>query len=206
MAAPAVILAALVSLSGCSKIGDPLAAIGARVPPPNEFDVIASAPLQVPDGDSLPTPRVGAPSPLAPDPHAAAIRALLGSTDQQLVAANAPSAGERVLLSSANAAATTSDVRVQLEKDKIDDKANKPYEPPSLLELLGMDSKDPTDPDAIDPVAEAQRLQQTGVRAPSDPNAAAPVAEADKPAAVTPEYTTGRPQNKITYEGTGPKF
>jgi len=199
----AVLVAA--SVAGCSGVGDPLEAIGARVPPPDEFEVIASAPLQMPSSRELPRPRVGEPSPLAPNPQADAARALIGSANRQIVGAGAPSQGEQILLSSANASADSSDIRVQLERERIEDESNKPYEPPSIFELFGGGDGN-ADPDAIDPVAESQRLQQTGVRSPSDPAAVAPEPEAEKAPPVESYYPRGRPQNKIVFEGTGPKF
>ena len=86
--------------------------------------------------------------------------------------------------------------------------ANKPYEPPSLGALLGLTasgSERLDEKELIDPLAESQRLQREGMTAPVDPNAAAPKGEEAKRESATSYYpATGRPQNKIVYEGTGP--
>ena len=176
-------------------IGSPLEALGAKIPPPDEFQVIVRAPLMMPATTNLPEPRPGAASPLDPDPHRDALQALLGTSGSPVVSTMAPSAGERVLLSSANAASSSGDIRVQLEEEKIAEKANKPYEAPSLSELLGGgDSKKLDESTLLDPIAESQRLQREGKVAPSDPNALAEVEkETPEPEGLT--YPTGRPEN-----------
>jgi len=208
IAGAAGMLAALLALAACSTIGSPLEAIGAKVPPPDEFQVMTHKPLQMPGTLDLPEPRPGAASPLDPNPQQDAMVALLGTTGSPAVTGAAPSSGEQVLLSSANAAATSSAIRVQLEEDKIAEKTSKPYEPPSLGELLGLTasgSEKLDEKELIDPLAESQRLQREGLPAPVDPNAAAPEGEEAKRESVTSYYpATGRPQNKIVHEGTGP--
>ena len=206
IAGPAGLTAMLLALAACGAIGNPMEALGARIPPPDEFQVIARKPLMMPATASLPEPRPGAPSPLDPDPHRDAQQALLGTRAGSVVSAVAPSPGEQVLLTSANAAAASSNIRVQLEEDKITIEENKPYEPPSVGELLfGTDSKKLDESQLLDPVAESQRLQRQGNVAPVDPNARAEVEE-EAPLRVDPLYPTGRPESPIKIEGTGPTY
>ncbi len=205
IAGPVGLTAMLLALAACETIGNPLEALGAKIPPPDEFQVIASKPLMMPATTALPEPRPGAPSPLEPDPHRDALQALLGTSASPVVSTIAPSAGEQVLLSSANAAMASSEIRVQLEEEKREEEANKPYEPPSLGELLsGRKSEKLDESELLDPVVESQRLQQEGYVTPVDPNAAGEVEEAPAPDDQT--YPTGRPQSPITSEGTDPAY
>jgi hypothetical protein len=195
IAGPAGMAAMLLALQACDTFGSPLEAMGSKIPPPDEFQVIVRAPLMMPATANLPEPRPGAASPLDPDPHRDAMRALLGTSGSPVVSSIAPSAGEQVLLSSANAAAASGDIRVQLEEEKIAKEENKPYEAPSVIDLLGFGSDEKLDESTLlDPVAESQRLQRQGNVAPADPNASA---EVDEKASETEELTlpTGRPEN-----------
>jgi len=206
IAGPVGLTAMLLALSACDTMGDPLDAMGARIPPPDEFQVIVHKPLAMPAAATLPEPRPGAPSPLDPDPHRDALQALFGTSGSPVVSAIEPGAGEQVLLSSANAAAVSSDIRVQLEEDRIQEEAAKPYEPPSLGELLsGRKGEKLDESELLDPVAESQRLQREGYVTPVDPNAAAEVEE-EASTLTGLEYPTGRPQSPITFEGTDPAY
>ena len=197
IAGPTGMAAMLLALQACDTIGSPLEAMGAKIPPPDEFQVIVRAPLMMPATTNLPEPRPGAASPLDPDPHRDALRALLGTSGSPVVSTIAPSAGELVLLSSANAAASSGDIRVQLEEEKIAKEANKPYEAPSLGELLGGGDGEKLDESTLlDPVAESQRLQRQGNVAPVDPNASAEVDE-ELPEPPRTNYPTGRPESPI---------
>ncbi len=206
IAGVAGVLGAMLALAGCSGSQSPLEAISPRLPPPDEFQVVTHSPLEMPASLSLPEPTPGAPSPRDPQPQREAMAALLGNTGSRVVSNASPSAGEQVLLSSANAAATSSEIRVQLEQDKIAEKTNKPYEPPSLGELLGLtgDGEKLDEKELIDPQAESQRLQREGVATPADPDAAAEQAEAaaSQGDLVTP--SSGPPRHKIVHDGTAP--
>ncbi len=193
IAGPIGMAALLLALPACGNIGNPLEALGARIPPPDEFQVIARKPLAMPATADLPEPRPGAPSPLDPDPHRDALRALLGTGDSPVVSTIAPSAGEQVLLTSANAAVASSEIRVQLEEERIREEAKKPYQPPSLGELLGGRKGEKLDEsELLDPVAESQRLQSEGYVTPVDPNAAAGVEEEERPAQAELYYPPSR--------------
>jgi hypothetical protein len=141
------------------------------------------------------------------DPRREAIDALLGASGSPAERAAGPSAGEQVLLTSANAAAASGDIRVQLEEEKVAAEESKPYSPPSIGELFGGKKKEKVDEaEILEPVAESQRLQREGVRAPADPNAEAEKAEDERPDSVQPYYPSGRPGRPFTAPGTGPAF
>jgi hypothetical protein len=204
LAGPIGMTAMLLTLPAC---GNPLEALGAKIPPPDEFQVIATKPLVMPATAALPDPRPGAPSPLDPDPHREAVQALLGTSASPVESTSPPSAGEQVLLSSANAAAASSTIRVQLEEDKIQGEADKPYQPPTVGELFtGKKSEKLDESELLDPVAESQRLQREGYITPVDPNA---TVEVDEERPQDDQYRPSRPYRQggpITVEGTGPAY
>ena len=208
IAGPAGLTAMLLALSACGAIGNPLEVLGANIPPPDEFQVTVRKPLVMPASATLPVPRPGVPSPLDPDPHRDALRALFGTSGSPVVSTIAPSAGEQVLLTSANAAAASSEIRVQLEEERIREEAAKPYQPPSLGELLsGRKSEKLDESELLDPVAESQRLQRQGYLTPVDPNAVAEVDEEERGSLYDGfEYPPGVPKNTLKVEGTAPAF
>jgi len=198
--------AALLALAACGGSRSPLAGIIGDIPPPDEFQVIARRPLEMPPSASLPEPQPGAPSRLDPNPQRDAVNALLGASGRTVVATQ-PSAGEQVLLTSANAAAASGEIRVQLEEEKTQAEANKPYVPPSLGQLFGGGAGEKVDEaEVLDPVAEAQRLQREGVRAPSDPSAEAASGDEAEPETAPTNYPSGRPQKPFQVTGTGPSY
>lgn len=201
--------ALLLATASCAKTRNPLAAVIGDIPPPDEFQVTTHQPLEMPGSTALPEPQPGMPSPRDPDPQRDAMRALLGASGGTVETASAPSPGEQELLTSANAAAASDDIRVQLEEDKVKTASGQPYSPPSVGELLGMQKKEKVNKaDMLEPIAESQRLQQEGVRAPANPNAAEDL-KTDKdsrPAPVEPYYPTGRPEPALTAPGTGPAY
>ncbi|HSF93508.1 MAG TPA: DUF3035 domain-containing protein [Thermohalobaculum sp.] len=198
---------AVLTLAGCGTFGNPLKAIRGNIPPPDEFQVIARKPLQMPAGTDLPEPTPGVASPLDPDPHADAVRALLGESAAAGGQSAATSPGEGALLTSADAAAASSEVRVQLEEDKVQSAKKKPYKPPTLAELLGFSDGKPKvdEKELLDPVAESQRLQTEGVVAPADPDAEPEEKEASGTGPAYSVYPQGRPQrDPITNKGLVP--
>ncbi len=207
IAGPVGLTAMLLALPACGTFGNPFEAFG-KIPPPDEFQVIARKPLVMPATATLPEPRPGAPSPLDPDPHRDALQALLGTSGSPVVSTIAPSAGEQVLLTSANAAVASSEIRVQLEEDKIQEEAKKPYQAPSLGELLtGKKSEKLDEAELLDPVAESQRLQREGRVTPVDPNAAPEVEEEEVPNIHdTLEYPPNRPESPLKVEGAAPAY
>jgi len=200
------LLAVLLAVAGCDSIGDPLEAIGARVPAPDEFQVMPRKPLEMPATAQLPEPSLGAPSPLEPNPRAEAMAALFGPAAAAGAGTAAPSASERALLSSANAAAGSGDVRVQLDKDKSRQAVNTPYVPPTLGELItGNAARKVDESELLDPEAEALRLQQQGIATPANPNAVAEEDEAPK-ATEAPMYQSGSPNQQIRGEQPVPAY
>jgi len=206
IAGPIGITTMLLALAACDRIGNPIEALGGRIPAPDEFQVVTHKPLMMPLTAELPEPRPGAASPLDPDPHRDAQQALLGSSGGQVLSAAAPSAGEQILLTSANASTASREIRVQLEQEKIAEKTNQPYKPPSLFELFGGTGGEKLDESTLlNPEVEARRLQSEGQVTPVDPNATAE-AEKESTAPVTTFYPPGKPKNPIKYEGTGPAY
>lgn len=162
-------------LAGCDTIGSPADLLYGRADSPDEFKVLARKPLKMPGTLDLPEPRLGEPSPLEPDPANDAVVALMGVPSADAAVQASP--GERALLDAANVAATSPDVALQLEQTQAELEARQPYDPPSILEVLG--SGDPEETrDALDPAAEARRLQREGIStAPVDPNAGTTAAQ-----------------------------
>ncbi len=209
MTAAATAAIALLALAGCDRIGNPIQALTSKPAAPDEFQVITRRPLQMPPSVALPVPQPGARSPLDPDPNRDAVVALLGS-DTRTVGSGfgaGPSAGEQALLSAADTAASEPEIRTTLATERDNPRSNEPYEPPTIWELFGGGS--PAKPkDAIDPAAEARRLQIEGVAAaPIDPREVPP---ADEEAAVEPSpYPTtmgGPPRNKLPSSGPKPAY
>ncbi|MGF1552543.1 MAG: DUF3035 domain-containing protein [Paracoccaceae bacterium] len=197
----APLLAALV-LAGCDQIGDPLTALGARPPSPDEFKVIARAPLVVPPsarqgGAALPRPEPGQRSPLEPDPRGAARAALLGGGASGGTA-GASRPAERALLAAA-AEGAEADIRATLGADAEAQRRREEenYTPPTVFELFGFGDPDAPDPETlVDPVAESRRLQREGVPAPSDPESAAPDTAAAEAATAEREARTLAPRDR----------
>lgn len=202
MARIAGLAAALAAVTACDRTRGPFEALIGPLPSPDEFQVITHEPPVIPETYTLPEPQPGAPSPRAPNPNEAAVTALLGSGAARAAGGDAgaePSAGEQVLLSSANAASASSEIRVQLEEEKRQAAANQPYEPPSLWQLLGFSSSEDEvdESDVIDPLVEAERLQAEGVATPVDPEAEARAAEEASKPEPKPLIFDRRPTNRL---------
>lgn len=203
----AAIAVSLLSLAACDTLGNPFVVLGRKAPSPDEFQVVSRKPLTMPSTVALPEPRLGERSPLDPNPSSDAIAALLGPTSASTIPSG--SAGEAALLAAANAQANDGDIRTKVEADRASADENKPYEAPSLFDLLGDDDK--TDyPDALDADAEARRLQTEGV-------AAAPINPDDRPNAARESTRTddkdlyyqtddGKPRNRLPTQNSKPAF
>lgn len=212
----AVLAVAGIAVSGCETIGNPFEAIAKKKPAPDEFQVLARKPLQMPGSGvsslrapgALPTPEPGAVSPLEPTPKADAMAAL-GATP---VLSTSVSRGEAALLQAADAASASSEIRVQLSQENAEREANAPYKPKPIWEVLGVsdDSGPYVDPAiVIDPVEESQRLQTAGLSTPSDPNAK-PAEEPEKRVSVRtqlfyPTPDNRAPRNTFTNTNTRPE-
>lgn len=196
--------ALIIGLSGCETIGNPFDALGGKKRAPDEFQVLARKPLKMPGTLDLPEPRLGETSPLEPDPTTDAIVALLGVPTN--VTGGQPSAGERALLSAANASANDREAALQLEETERQLDENKPYEAPFIFEVFG--GGDEKVEDALDPIGESQRLQSEGVGVtPVDPNYKPPE---EKPESErvrqTYESTDRRPTNRLPNANTTTAF
>jgi len=158
-------------LAGCGRLGSPIDALGGDRPAPDEFRVVTRKPLNMPASINLPEPRPGERSPLEYDPHGDAAIALTGKR----IATGATEAGpgEAALLAATNANANNAAVNTRLVAAEAAATANKPYVPPTVLEMLNLGGQ--SEKEILDPNAEARRLQSDGV-------AAAPVNPADRPA------------------------
>jgi hypothetical protein len=201
----AAALTGVVALGGCETLGNPFDVIAGKRNSPDEFQVLARKPLRMPGSLDLPEPRLGERSPLEPDPNTDAVIALLGAP---VTLATAPSSGEQGLLNAANAASSQTEIRQQLDQDLETADDNEPYEAPSIFELFSTSEEAPKD--AINPNAEARRLQAEGV-------SAAPIDPSDRPqeddglikqGEVDLFYRTddGKPQNKLPSAPTETAF
>lgn len=134
---------------------------------PDEFAVVRRAPLEMPpDFNTLPAPKPGAPRPQEESPVNQAKTAILGEDATNRVATeNGVSQGEAVLLQRTGAANASPAIRraVDVETDKI----AKEEEPgiDKLKGLVGMDTDRDASAKVVDPVAEINRLRQTGAQA-----------------------------------------
>ena len=108
----ALLMAALVSLSGCGGVKS---ALGMGKSAPDEFAVVTKAPLIVPPDFSLRPPKPGAQRPQELQPTDSARRALLG--DNGKTAPGGPSQGEVALLINAGADRVDPNIRAVLEEE-----------------------------------------------------------------------------------------
>ena len=145
---------AATTLSACDRIGSPLDTLTGNIPAPDEFRVVTRKPLNMPSSANLPEPRLGERSPLEHDPGGDA-RAVL--TGQRTGPAAAAGPGEAALVSAATARSGTGVAGTSLAAREAEIEANKPYEAPTVLELLNNDGKKTED--YLDPNAEARRLR-----------------------------------------------
>jgi len=201
-----VIAVSLLTLAACDTIGNPFEVLGRKTPAPDEFQVVARKPLVMPNSTRLPEPRLGERSPLEPNPSQDAITALLGTPSAPIVA---QSGGEAALLAAANASAADGDIRARVEEDRREEDVNKPYEAPTLLELLDGD-KDEEFPDTLNAEAESRRLQSEGVSAapinPNDRPGLRPKTAESAEEQLFYETDDGKPQNTLPTQNSKPAF
>lgn len=114
--APAGLLVAVGLLSGCDTVGD---ALGINRSSPDEFRVVARAPLEVPPDFNLRPPQPGSPRPQELDRDnrvtASVFGAAGGLTDARTSAAQ--SAGEAAFLGAAGADAANPDIRAIVDRE-----------------------------------------------------------------------------------------
>ena len=117
LAGTGVILAALVTLTGCQSLRE---SAGLTKASPDEFAVTTKAPLVIPPGFNLMPPTPGAAPTNIPDSSTAANTALFGG-DNTTVAANLTgnySASERMLLASVGVNRADPGIRQRLQSDR----------------------------------------------------------------------------------------
>lgn len=166
----AMVLGALVALGGCTQARQ---ALGLNKQSPDEFQVVARAPLSLPPDYSLRPPQPGAPRPQEGTTRDQAENALFGNFSAGGAIGDTPagsSQGEVALLQSAGATGIDPNIR-QL----VDNETNQLIEQDKQFidSLIFWRDEDPYG-EVVDPVAEQQRLQE---------NAALgkPVTEGDTP-------------------------
>lgn len=163
------LLAGAALLAGCTynsskgSLGDQL---GFSVPPPDEFMVIARAPLELPPNFNLPAPQPGVPSPRMPNPDAEARASLFGSAATSRQEAT-PGVGEQALLSGAGATGANDSIRTELEAEQ----ARSGERRFGLTSFLGIPipaSLDEPD-ETLQSQEETERLREQGAPTPTAP-------------------------------------
>jgi hypothetical protein len=149
-------LGAFVALGGCSETRQ---ALGLNKQAPDEFQVVARAPLSLPPDYNLRPPAPGTPRPQEGTARDQAEAAVFGPSAYQTAALDAPagsSQGEVALLQSAGATGIDPNIR-QL----VDQETNTLIEQDEKFIDSLIFWRDPEPPgEVIDPVAEQQRLQE----------------------------------------------
>lgn len=165
----ATVIAATAAIGACSldsKRGGTLREqLGVAQGAPDEFLIIARAPIEVPATFDLPRPQPGAPSRVEVDPAADAHNALFLRPDP--VRLGAASSGEQVLLSGANADGDNSTVRDILAEEE-EPEINENY---GLTSLFGyrIPSRLGDSSEGLDSLTEVEDLRNQGYLTPSAP-------------------------------------
>lgn len=152
----ALMLGAVIALGGCTETRQ---ALGLNKQAPDEFQVVARAPLSLPPDYSLRPPAPGMPRPQEGTTRDQAETAVFGGYQQTASAADAPagsSQGEVALLQSAGATGIDPDIRrlVDQETSSMVEQDEK-----FIDGLIFWRDPEPYG-EVIDPVAEQQRLQE----------------------------------------------
>jgi hypothetical protein len=162
-------VAATLTLTACTVGSDGSGggirqSLGLDAPAPDEFLVVSRKPLEPPPSfEALPPPRLGAPSPLEPDPRNEARAALLG--DGAPTAEPGASASERALIAETGAAAID-----PVDRDVIATEAAPQQRRFGLNSFFGFEiDQNPDSDDRLDSRAEAERLRADGMPVPAAP-------------------------------------
>jgi len=152
-AGAAVAAALLVALGGCSQARQ---ALGLTKQAPDEFQVVARAPLSLPPDYNLRPPEPGAPRPQEGTTRDQAKTALFGTYDSGFASDMEGSPGEIALLQSAGATGIDPNIRklVDQETNRLMAEDKK-----FIDSLIFWRNPDPYG-EVVDPVAEQQRLQE----------------------------------------------
>lgn len=165
----ATLIAATAAIAACSldsrRGGTLREQLGVAQGAPDEFLIIARAPIEVPATFDLPRPVPGAPSRVEVDPAADAHSALFQRRNP--VRLDAASGGEQVLLSGANAEGDNSTVRAILAVEE-EPEVNEKY---GLTSLFGtrIPSRLGEDSEGLDSVEEVEDLRNQGYLTPAAP-------------------------------------
>ena len=148
------------ALSACEQTKQ---AIGIGKNPPDEFQVVAQAPLSMPPDFNLPTPTPGAPRPQQGTAETEAQNALLANTSGAAggaLAGTTPdatqSSGEQALLQTAGASTPDPKIRTVVDQEAAADAAASQ----DLMDRLAFWRTPEPSGTIVDPQAEQQRLQQ----------------------------------------------
>jgi hypothetical protein len=172
--ATGLIVIAALSLSGCSEVRR---ALGYDKSPPDEFAVVARAPLAQPPDFTLRPPMPGATRPQEGTVRDQAKSALIpGRTGVVLGGFTGESQGERVILNKAGAEKADPDIRRKVDEETTalilaDD---------SFTDKILFWQDKPVPGEALDPYKEAKRLQQGAAAAPSSGTSAPKIIRHDK--------------------------
>ena len=156
------VVALAAGLGGCSEAQK---ALGLTKNPPDEFEVVARAPLSLPPNYNLRPPEPGAPRPQEGTPRDQARTAVFGPSGTQVATGNAlgdpggvsPDAtpGEQALLQSAGAVGIDPKIRQEVNQETTQQIAQSS----AFVDRLIFWRKTPEPGTVIDPALEQQRLQ-----------------------------------------------
>ncbi len=149
----AAMAAAALALSGCGQVRE---AFGQDKQAPDEFQVVARAPLSLPPDYSLRPPQPGAARPQEVAPRDQAAATIFGNTTEGPATVEAASSGEAAFLDNAGAAGVDPQIRELVDAEtKIEIEQDQQF----IDELIFW--RDPDAPGVvIDPQKEQQRLQE----------------------------------------------
>ena len=180
--APAARGAALLGLAlGLSGCGNGLSStLGLTRPPPNEFLVTTRAPLQIPDGDRLPTPVPGEPRPQEVPERRQAEEALvpdlaLQGTTAAVSTDTSVSPGQQAIVAAAGPPAPAN-IRQQIAADKPDTGPKQAF-----TDRLMFWKEPPPAGTIVDPAREAQRLRANAALGQSVETGDTPIVQPKRP-------------------------
>jgi hypothetical protein len=150
-------VAAALALSGCSNVKS---ALGLEKQVPDEFDVVANAPLAIPPDFNLRPPRPGAAPTQGLTPTAQAKQAIFRAAGDNSGGASGDaqmSAGENDIVRAAGADATPGDIRQVVNQE---DSAAHPISKGFVDEIMFWRSDKHANRGVLDPVKETARLEE----------------------------------------------
>ena len=161
----AVLIAAVLALAGCGSRAPNLMNLRSATRGPDEFGIIPTKPLQMPDDlTALPEPAPGGASLTDPTPQADAIAALGGNP---AVLARA-SAGDAAILAAATRFGVTPDIRASLAAEDLEYRRKHTGRPLERLFAITVYYRAYL-PMSLDQQAELARWRAAGIRTPSAP-------------------------------------